>query len=241
METTMPLQKEMPAGSRGDPQPLLQLLQEMGFTGINRHYEAGEILYVGATEGEALHLVLRGVVRLARTYSGGKEATLCLLGAGDAFGCPIFSGRSASEVYAEALTSCELTKVPKPLLDGAARRIPSLAAEIMALKDRQLAACEKLIGRLLSRRTPTRLADLLLELDQKFGVSGPGEGYPRTIGLRLTHEELGAMVASTRESISAAMGELRRVGAVAVEGGLIVVLAPNLLESAAQEREIARC
>jgi CRP/FNR family transcriptional regulator, global nitrogen regulator len=241
METKIPARTEMPAGSHGDSQRLLCLLQGMGLTGINRFYEAGKTVYVGGAGGEALHLLLAGVVRLARTYAGGKEATLSLLGIGDAFGCPIFSGHSVSGFYAEALTSCELTKVPKPLLDGAARQSPSLAAEIMALKDRQLAASEKLVGRLLSRGTPTRLADLLLELDRKFGASGPKGGYPRTIGLRLTHEELGAMVASTRESISAAMGELRRAGAVTVEGRLIVVLNPDLLERIAEESEMARC
>ncbi len=235
METTIPLRTELPTGPRSDPQRLLRLMQDMGLTGINRLYEPGELLYVGGTDGEALHLLLAGFVRLARSYAGGKEATLGLLGAGDAFGSPICSGHSASEFYAEALTSCELRKVPRPLLDGAAKRSPSLAAEIMALKDRQLAACERLVVRLLSRRTPARLADLLLELDGKFGASRPGEGYPRTIGLRLTHEDLGAMVASTRESISAAMGELRRAGAVAVEGGLIVVLDPDLL------KRMARC
>jgi CRP-like cAMP-binding protein len=235
METAIPLRTEIPAGSRGDPQRLLRLLQDMGLTGINRFYEASEILYVGGTGGEALHLLLKGVLRLVRTYSGGKEATLSLLGAGDAFGCPVSLGHSAPEIYAEAFTTCEVIKVPRPLLDGAVRRNPSLAAEVTALKDYQLAAYEKLIGRLLSRRTPARLADLLLELVQKFGMGTHAETYPRTIGLRLTHEELGAMVASTRESISAAMAELRRVGAVAIEGGLIVILEPNLLQRMAEE------
>ena len=111
----------------------------------------------------------------------------------------------------------------------------------MSLKDRQLCAYERLVGRLLTRRTPARLAGLLLELDLKFGVSGPAEGYPRTIAVRLTQEDLGRMVASTRESISAAMGELRRAGAVGVAGGLIVVVDPDLLEWLAEERGMADC
>jgi CRP/FNR family transcriptional regulator, dissimilatory nitrate respiration regulator len=121
METTIASRTEIPAGSHGDPQRLLRLLQDMGLTGIDRLYEAGDTVYVGGTGGEALHLLLAGVVRLARTYSGAKEATLSLLRTGDAFGCPIFSRHSTSEFYAEALTSCKLVKVPKPLLDGAVR------------------------------------------------------------------------------------------------------------------------
>ncbi len=235
METTLG------AATPGVTGRLPRLLQDMGLTGINRLYEAGETVYTGGTGGYALHLILEGVVKTARTYPGGKEATLSLLGAGEAFGCPIFSGHSLSGFYAEALTSCTLIRVPKPLLDGAVKRSPRLAGEVMALKDRQLDAYEKLVGRLLTRRTPVRLADLLLELDQKFGVSGPTEDDPRTIGLRLTHEDLGTMVSSTRESISAAMGELRRAGAVAVEGGLIVVLDPDLLTRMARESGMARC
>ena len=110
----------------------------------------------------------------------------------------------------------------------------------MALKDRQLEAHEKLVGRLLTRRTPVRLADLLLELGQKFGISDSTGAYPRTVGLRLTHEDLGTMVASTRESISAAMGELRRAGAVSVVGGLIVIVNPNLLVRLTEETGMMR-
>jgi CRP/FNR family transcriptional regulator, cyclic AMP receptor protein len=241
METTLPSRigegETIPSAS----QRLPRILRDMGLTGIDRLYEAGEILYAGGTGSDALHLILEGIVRISRTYPGGKEATLGLLGVGEAFGCPIFSGHSLSSFYAEALTSCTLIRVPKPLLDGAVKRSPRLAGEVMALKDRQLDAYEKLVGRLLTRRTPIRLADLLLELDQKFGVSGPTEGYPRTIGLRLTHEDLGTMVASTRESISAAMGELRRAGAVSVVGGLIVIVNPNLLVRLIEETGMMRC
>ena len=241
METTLHSRiAEVPATPNAI-QRLPRLLQDMGLTGINRPFEAGETVYTGGTGGDALHLILEGVVKIARTYPGGKEATLNLLGAGEAFGCPIFSGHSLPGFYAEALTSSTLIRVPKPLLDGAIKRSPRLAGEVMALKDRQLNAYEKLVGRLLTRRTPVRLADLLLELDQKFGVSGPTEGYPRTIGLRLTHEDLGNMVASTRESISAAMGELRRAGAVSVVGGLIVVVDPGLLERVSGERGMVGC
>ena len=241
METTLPSRIGEGAAASSATRRLPRLLQDMGLTGINRLYKPGETVYAGGMGGDALHLILEGVVRTARTYPGAKEATLGLLGAGEAFGCPIFSGHSLPGFYAEALTSCTLIRVPKPLLDGAVKRSPRLAGEVMALKDRQLEAYEKLVSRLLTRRTPTRLADLLLELDQKFGVDGSTEGYPRTIGLRLTQEDLGTMVASTRESISAAMGELRRAGAVSVVEGLIVVVDPGLLERVGGERGMVRC
>ena len=105
METTLPLRIGEESETPNATQRLPRLLQDMGLTGINRLYEAGETVYAGGTGGDALHLILEGVVRTARTYPGGKEATLGLLGAGEAFGCPIFSGHSLSGFYAEALRS----------------------------------------------------------------------------------------------------------------------------------------
>jgi CRP/FNR family transcriptional regulator, global nitrogen regulator len=65
-----------------------------------------------------------------------------------------------------------------------------------------------------------RLANLLPILAQKFGERADGVV---TIDLRLTHQDLAAMVASTRESVTKVLNEMRHREIIEVEAGRITL------------------
>jgi CRP/FNR family transcriptional regulator len=67
-----------------------------------------------------------------------------------------------------------------------------------------------------------RLANLLPILAQKFGERDE-DGSSVTIDLRLTHQDLAAMVASTRESVTKVLNEMRTRGVVEIESGRITL------------------
>ncbi|MEJ7872926.1 MAG: helix-turn-helix domain-containing protein, partial [Rubrobacteraceae bacterium] len=98
--------------------------------------------------------------------------------------------------------------------------------EMATLLEARLVEYEELLGRLLSRRTEVRLAKLLPILGRKFGET---TGVGVAIGLQLTRSDLAVMVASTRESVTAAVVGLRKKGILEMEGGRIVLLDPERL------------
>ena len=63
-------------------------------------------------------------------------------------------------------------------------------------------------------------------LARKFGEPA---GDKTVIGLRVTHYDLAAMVASTRESVTAAVGALRRQGILEKSAGTVTILEPRAL------------
>lgn len=67
----------------------------------------------------------------------------------------------------------------------------------------------------------TRLARLLLDLGERFGVR---DSRGVIVDLRLTHREMAALIGATRETVSVAMVELRAHGTVASEGRRVVLL-----------------
>jgi CRP-like cAMP-binding protein len=79
----------------------------------------------------------------------------------------------------------------------------------------------------LSREVSTRLATLLWHLADRFGEP---DGQGRFLKLRLTHQELANMVASTREAVSKVMSEFQRDGLIEVRGRRISV-SPRLAET----------
>jgi CRP/FNR family transcriptional regulator len=90
----------------------------------------------------------------------------------------------------------------------------------MTLLELRLVQYEELVQCLLPRETEVRLANLLPLLAQKFGECNNGLV---TINLRLTHQDLAAMVASTRESVTKVLNEMRSRGVIEVDSGRITL------------------
>ena len=201
---------------------LLTILRGMGIASADRVYQPGDAIYNEGEYGDALYVLISGVVKLFRPYSGSKEATLRLLKSWDIFGHLAFAGEAKQRAYAEAVTECKVTKVPKIFIERAIRREPRAALKMMTLLELRLVQYEELVRCLLPRETEVRLANLLPILARKFGERGD-DGRSVTIDLRLTHQDLAAMVASTRESVTKVLNEMRNRGIVEIEGGRITL------------------
>jgi CRP/FNR family transcriptional regulator, global nitrogen regulator len=201
---------------------LLAILRDMGVASADRVYQPGDAIYSEGEYGDALYVLVSGVVKLFRPYSGSKEATLRLLKPWDIFGHLAFAGEAKQRAYAEAVTECKVTKVPKIFIERAIRREPRAALKMMTLLELRLVQYEELVKCLLPRETEVRLANLLPILARKFGEKSE-DGRFVTIDLRLTHQDLAAMVASTRESVTKVLNEMRNRGVVEVEGGRITL------------------
>src|ERR671920_60428 len=126
------------------------------------------------------------------------------------------------KIFGTFVTECKVTKVPKIFMERAIRREPRAALKMMTLLELRLVQYEELVKCLLPRETEVRLANLLPILAHKFGERDEG-GRSITIDLRLTHQDLAAMVASTRESVTKVLNEMRNRGVVEVEGGRITL------------------
>ena len=200
---------------------LLAILREMGVASADRIYKPGDVIYREGEHGDALYVLISGVIKLFRPYSGSKEATLRLLKPWDIFGHLAFAGEARQRAYAEAVTECKVTKVPKIFMERAVRRNPQAALKTMTLLELRLVQYEELVKCLLPRETEVRLANLLPLLANKFGDRDTDGRI--TIDLRLTHQDLAAMVASTRESVTKVLNEMRSRGVVEIEGGRIIL------------------
>jgi CRP/FNR family transcriptional regulator len=206
----------------------LALIGEAAAT--RRRYERGETIYEEGEPCDALYVLARGMAKLSKPYySGGKEAVLRLIGPWEMLGHPAMGFDTARQARAEAVTVCEVVKVPGVFVRRAARRHPEAALTLAGLLGLELARREEWAGCLLPYRAEARLANLLPLLAERFGRKTSAEA---TVLPRLTHEELAQMVATTRESVTNAINRLRGRGVLGWEGGRIVILAPDELEEA---------
>jgi len=205
--------------------------EKAGVRVVERRFAAKDTIFTPGDADDQLYFVIEGTVRLYKIYGEYKEATTALLRDGGVFGkLSLVEGRW-QDVFAEAVTNVRVAGVQKNAINEAIKRDSGFAMKLFASFSERLRQSDEVIESLLHREVSTRLATLLLNLGDRFGESdGAGNGSTQTtLDVRLTHQDLANMIASTREAVSKVMSEFQREGAIKIENRRIVLADRNAL------------
>ena len=219
--------REPPPADAGHDGLSIEDFECAGIRAAERRFGARDLIFVPGDSGAQLYFVLEGVVRLYKIYGDSREATVALLTRGDVFGEPSLGGTTRQDDFAETMVASRVAVVRKPSLVEAVKRRPEFALELYSSFSRRLGRSDETIESLLDREVSTRLATLLSHLAGRFGEP---DGPATVLSVRLTHQDLANMVASTREAVSKVMSEFRRAGLIEVRGRRISV-SPRLAET----------
>lgn len=190
----------------------------------------GQILYGPTQESRSIFVVLEGRLRLYKML-GGAELTLEIVEAGQLFGdVPALAGRQR-DAYAETLHPSRVAILSISLLDHLVQENPEVGLRLAGRLARRLYESREWTADIALKKVSARLASLLIRLLQTEGmVDREGVG----IRTRYTHEQFAAMIGARRVAVSRAMGELRRQGAVEVEGRRVYLSDEDALRRAAE-------
>ena len=195
--------------------------EEAGLRTVERRFGPKDTIFTPGDPDDQLYFVLSGTVRLYKIYGDYKEGTTALLKQGGIFGkLSLVEGRW-QDVFAEAVTEVRVAGIQKASLERAMKSNPNFALKLFSSLSERLRQSDEVIESLLHREVSTRLATLLLNLGERFGEEN---GSGTTIEVRLTHQDLANMIASTREAVSKVMSELQRDGSIEVRSRKIAIL-----------------
>jgi CRP-like cAMP-binding protein len=198
----------------------LEDFERAGIRVAERRYGAEDVIFAPGDPDEHLYFVLSGTVRLYKLYGDYKEATVALLKVGDLFGELSLQEGCGQTVFAHALTDVRVAVIRKFVLAEILKRDPELVVKLFASLSERLKQSEEVIDRLLDREVSARLAKLLQNLSDRFGESN---GSATVLDIRLTHQDLANMIASTREAVSKVMSEFQREGMIEVRDRKIAI------------------
>jgi CRP/FNR family transcriptional regulator len=185
-----------------------------------RRYAAKDTIFAPGDPDGQLYFLLEGTVRLYKIYGGYKEATIALLKDGGVFGELTLEATPWQNAFAEAVTYTRVLTVRKPVLTEVIKHRPEFALKLISSFSERLRQSDEVIESLLHREVSARLATLLLKLGERFGEAN---GTGTTLDVRLTHQELANMIASTREAVSKVMSEFQRDGTIEVQNRKITI------------------
>lgn len=184
-----------------------------------REVQRGRVILQPDEQPEMVYVIKKGRVKVSRYSPDGKEQILTLLEPGEVFGEFAF-GHATEPVHVEAFEDTLICGMRRGDFLALIRRQPELMMQVIKVLAERLRAAEDEIADLAFRDVPGRLASLLLRLAQAYGHQSPAG---QRLALRLTHQDMAAMIAATRETVTVVLSRFREDGLIAFDQRHIII------------------
>ncbi len=191
-----------------------------------RTFRKREIVYFPHDPGESVLIMARGRIKIKAVSPEGRETIFAFMEPGEVFGeLAILDGLPRNE-YAEAVEESLVLALPRQELIWLMERRPDVALHVTKLLGFRLRRIENRLQNLLFRSTRERTVCLLVELLDSHGRLA---GDRWEIRLRLSHQEFASLIGSTRETVTATLGQLQREGLIEIFRRRVAILKPERL------------
>ncbi|MEN9657647.1 MAG: hypothetical protein RL571_1112 [Pseudomonadota bacterium] len=191
-----------------------------------RSLRAKQLVVVQGSLGNEMYAILHGRLKVVRSSAEGKEATICILEAGEMFGEIAMLDGGARTASVETIEACELLVLRRENVMQYLDRHPKVMRQMLAALCLRLRYVDDLLQDTLFLNLPQRLGKMLRQLANQHGIKD-ADGV--TIDLKLTQQELANMVGASRESVNKQLSVWGEHGWVNMELGFIRLLQADKL------------
>ncbi len=179
-----------------------------------------QVIYLPGDPGDRVFFINGGRVKCSKVTRDGKELTLAYRGAGNIFGELCIIDGTPRDEMAEAMKNAIITEVPRELFVDLLKSDAALCFNFACIVGERRRQIETKLEHLVFRDVQAKLAALLLELGEEYGVDSE-DGTQ--IGLKITHQEMANLIGSTRETISLTLAQFKKKGLLDLNGRTVVL------------------
>ena len=184
-------------------------------------YPAGALLYSPHNPTETLFILKRGRVRIFRISGDGRALTTAMITPGTIFGEMVLLGQSMHDNYAEALDEAVVCVMSRACVHEYLLSDARISARITEILGQRLREMERRLSDTVFKTVPQRIAGTLTALagqQRRYGITG------RSTVVALTHEQIAALVGTSRETATKILGEFAERGFIRLGRGRITLL-----------------
>ena len=192
-------------------------------------YPKGSVLYVEGQSPRGVFVLCAGSAKLTMTSARGRSLIVRIAEAGEVLGLGPTVANTPHELTAETLEPTEVNFLPR---DGVLRFLQGhgeVALRVAQHLSMELRRAYRQAARIaLAPTARAKLAGLLLDwASHQARPTSNGACFQ----LRLTHEEIGELIGSSRETVTRTLQDLCHKGAIQIKGTTVLVPDPTRLES----------
>ncbi len=191
-------------------------------------YPEGAVLFVESESPRGIFVLCKGRVKLSVTSSEGRTMILRIVHPGEVLGLNAVVSGDAYQATAETLEPCQVNFVKRDdFLRFVHDNREACVHAAQQLSKSYQAACNQIRSLGLSQSVPERLARFLLE----WAAKGHEAKQGTRVKLALTHEEIGQIIGSSRETVTRTLKDFKSRQLVSLRGSTLVIQNKPALES----------
>lgn len=194
-------------------------------------YKKGEIILRSGDMSQGVMLLKSGYARLESISKEGKELTMVIYKPGEFF--PVvwtFFGQNPSVYDIEALTDCEIIRVPREEFLEITRRNSDLLIDLTKHIITRFQLALQRMAFLTFGDASAKLASILLILAKEYGVEKQNSFE---IQIPLTHKDIANLVGVTRETVSIELKKFDRKGIISYNKKILLIKNKEALQKKA--------
>ena len=191
-----------------------------------RHMRANRRIFDQGEPADSAYYLESGSVEILRTSPWGKDCIVFMRAAGDMFGLAevVGEGIKKRECSARTLSPTVLYQISKEDLCLLLSKHHPVAVRVMEVLGGRIRYLSEQIENLMACDVTTRLVKMLVYLSYPNLMDECREDWPVDIPVRLSQQQMAAMIGSCQQTVSEALGRLEREGVIRVSRRTIQVL-----------------
>ncbi|MBT8496262.1 MAG: Crp/Fnr family transcriptional regulator [Deltaproteobacteria bacterium] len=185
-----------------------------------REIKRREVLYLPGDPGDALYVVNGGRIKVSKVTRDGKALTLSYCGPSELLGETCLVDGGPRQEMAEAMENSMVTQIERQDFEKLLQGYPLLGLRMTQLLAARRRDLENKLETLVFRDVTSKLAELLLQLADEYGVE---DSRGTLVALKITHQELANLIGSTRETVSLTLSQFKRKNLICTEGRKVII------------------
>lgn len=195
--------------------------QALAKSGIQRRYRRGQFLFHQGDPGDALFVVLRGLVKVIVASEQGGEMVLATLGPAETIGELAMLDREARSASVMVLEPTTALALPRAVVLPLIHDHPQLGIALLTALGRLIRRLTEQASDLVFLNLPGRVAKFLVRLAEE---RGGGEDEPIVLDLHVTQGDLAHLVGGSRPAVNRILRGFATRGYLEMRGTRVVVI-----------------
>ncbi|MFD2515806.1 Crp/Fnr family transcriptional regulator [Pontibacter locisalis] len=200
-----------------------QEMQALDKMAVMRNAPRNQVIYFPEDTSDTVFLLKQGKVKISRISEAGKEMILAILGPGEIFGELSITGQSKREEIAEATEDAVICSVSIADFQRMMEMNPKFNLQVTKFIGFRLKKIQSRLESLIFKTAEQRVRYLLKELAEEHGrqiINNPEE---RVVKMRLTHEDIAKLSATSRQTVTTVLNDLEKHGIISYDRSRIFV------------------
>lgn len=180
--------------------------------GETQYYQKNQLIFQAGSPGNNVYYLVSGRIKIYQLSGSGREIIQWFCFPGELFGLAEITKGGNRKVYSRACSPVTAIKVPTSTFKNFLMQNSDAALLTIELLSCRLRTLGGMLMNIASDDVMTRIIKLLSRFCIRYGELQGEDAKP--LDIPLSHQEIADMISASRQTVSSALGKLKRYGVI---------------------------